>query len=59
MQEGRNASPAMNDVFLETIIKVRFASQQAALSVHVDSESRSTEIDENDSQPEKHDEERI
>jgi hypothetical protein len=58
-QEGRNASPAMNEVLTATTTNDRFVPLKAEVSMCVKSESVSNEIDEIDSQHEKHDEQRI
>jgi hypothetical protein len=58
-QEGGNASPAMNDVFPGTTTKERLVPKQAPVSMRVNSESVSNEIDESDLQFEKHCEQRI
>jgi hypothetical protein len=59
LQKGGNASPAMNGVLPGTVTKDRFVPLQAPASMRVNSESVSNEIDESDSQHEKHDEQRI
>jgi hypothetical protein len=59
VQERGNAAPAMNKVLPGTTTKGRLVSQQARVSMRVNSESVSNEIDESDLQDEKHDEQRI
>jgi hypothetical protein len=59
VQERGNASPAMNKVLPGTTTKDRLVGEQARVSMRVNSESVSNEIDESDSQYEKHDEQRI
>jgi hypothetical protein len=49
----------MNEVFPGTITKYRSAPAKASVSIRVNSESVSNEIDESDLQYEKHDEQRI
>jgi hypothetical protein len=59
-QELRNASPATNDLLPGITNKDRFVSQQAPVSMRVNSESVSNEIDGSNSQYEKqHSEHRI
>jgi hypothetical protein len=57
--EGRNASPAMNDVLPGTISKDRFVASQALASMRANSEFVSNEIDESGRQYEKDDKQRI
>jgi hypothetical protein len=59
VQERGNASLAMNKVLLGTTTKDSLVFQQAIVSMHVNSESISKEIDDNEWQYEKHDEQRI
>jgi hypothetical protein len=49
----------MNEMFPGTITKDRLVSQKARVSMLINSESVSNEIDENGLQREKHDEQRI
>jgi hypothetical protein len=58
VQEGGNASPAMNDVLPGTTTKDRRVALQAPASMRINSDSVSNEIDESDLQSEKHDEQR-
>jgi hypothetical protein len=58
-QEGENASPAMSETLPGTTTKDRLVPAQAPASMRVNSESSSNEIDESDSQDEKHNEQRI
>jgi hypothetical protein len=58
-QEGRNTSPAMNEVLPGTRTKDRFVLQQAPASKRVNLESVSKEIDASDLEYEKPSEQRI
>jgi hypothetical protein len=53
VQWGGNASPAMNEILPGTTTKDSFVSQQAPVSIRVNSESVSNEIDESGLQYEK------
>jgi hypothetical protein len=59
VQSAGNASPAMNETVTGTTTKERYVPAKAPASIRVNSESVSNDIDESDSQYEKHDEQRI
>jgi hypothetical protein len=58
-QEGGNASRAMNEILPGRTTKDRFVFPQAPVSMRVNSEFVSNEIDESDMQYEKHPEQII
>jgi hypothetical protein len=58
-QKGENSSLAMSEILSGTTTKDRLVPAQASVSMCVNSESVSNEIDESDSQYEKYSEQRI
>jgi hypothetical protein len=59
VQQGGNASPAMNKIFAGTTTKDICVAANASASMRVNSDSVSNEIDESDLQDEKQYEQRI
>jgi hypothetical protein len=58
-QQGGNASPAINKIFIGTTINDICVAANSPALMRVDSESASNKIDESDSQLEKQNEQRI